>query len=87
MCTLATKSFECLLKALGWKFSDDPNKTHPFGNEFDVLGIRLNIASLHGGPFEIRNKPSSVERIQKLLEYTAALEHMTKGMPKSHVVT
>ena len=37
-CTLATKSFEGMLKALGWKFSDDPKKTHPFETEFDVLG-------------------------------------------------
>ena len=78
LCALATKSFEGLLKALGWKFSDDPNKTHPFETEFDVLGIRLSIAALHGGPFVMQNKPSRVEKIQKLLEDTAALERVDK---------
>ena len=78
LCALATESFEGLLKALGWKFSDDPNKTHPFETEFDVLGIRLSIASLHGGPFDMQNKPSRVEKIQKLLEDTAALDRVDK---------
>ena len=78
LCALATKSFEGLLKALGWKFSDDPNKTHPFESEFDVLGIRLTIGSLHGGRFVMQNKPSRIEKIQKLLEETATLERVDK---------
>ena len=78
LCALATKSFEGLLKALGWKFSDDPNKTHPFETEFDVLGVRLSVGSLHGGPFVMQNKPSRVEKIQKLLEDTATLEKVDK---------
>ena len=78
LCALATKSFEGLLKALGWRFSDDPNKTHPFETEFDVLGIRLSVGSLHGGPFVMQNKPSRVEKIQKLLEDTATLEKVDK---------
>ena len=78
LCALATKSFEGLLKALDWKFSDDPNKTHPFETEFDVLGIRLSVGSLHGGPFVMQNKPSRVEKIQKLLEDTATIEKVDK---------
>ena len=77
-CTLATKSFEGMLKALGWKFSDDPKKTHPFETEFDVLGVRLSIASLHEGPFVMQNKPSRIEKIQQLLEQTSTLEKVDK---------
>ena len=77
-CTLATKSFEGMLKALGWKFSDDPKKTHPFETEFDVLGVRLSVASLHGGPFVMQNKPSRIEKIQQLLEETSTVEKVDK---------
>ena len=51
MCALASQSFEGLLRALGWRFSDDPQKSHPFAHEFDVLGVRLNMANLNGGSF------------------------------------
>ena len=77
-CTLATKSFEGMLKALGWKFPDDPKKTHTFETEFDVLGVRLSIASLHGGPFVIKNKPCRIEKIQQLLEETSMFEKVDK---------
>jgi hypothetical protein len=77
-CALATKSFEGMLKALGWKFSDDPKKTHPFETEFDVLGVRLSIASLHGGPFVMQSKPSRIEKIQQLLEETSVVEKVDK---------
>ena len=77
-CTLATKSFEGMLKALGWKFSDDPKKTHPFETEFGVLGVRLSIASFHGGPFVMQNKPSRIEKIQQLLEDTSTVDKVDK---------
>jgi hypothetical protein len=67
-----------MLKALGWKFSDDPKKTHPFETEFDVLGARLSIASLHAGPFVMQNKPSRIEKIQQLLEDTSTDEEVDK---------
>ena len=51
MCALASQSFEGLLRALGWRFSDDPQESHPFAHEFDVLGVRLNMANLNGGSF------------------------------------
>ena len=77
-CTLATKSFEGMLKALGWKFSDNPKKTHPFETEFGVLGVRLSIASFHGGPFVMQNKPSRIEKIQQLLEDTSTVDKVDK---------
>ena len=49
MYALASQSFEGLLRALVWRFSDDPRKSHPFANEFDVLGVRLYVANLNGG--------------------------------------
>ena len=35
LCTLASHSFEGLLKALGWRYSDDPKKSHPFETSFE----------------------------------------------------
>jgi hypothetical protein len=67
-----------MLKALGWKFSDDPKKTHPFETEFGVLGVRLSIASFHGGPFVMQNKPSRIEKIQQLLEDTSTVDKVDK---------
>ena len=78
MCTLASHAFGGLLKALGWRFSDDPKKSHPFANEFDVLPVRLNVSSLNGGSFVAGNQPSRIEKIQKLLEETAAITTLDK---------
>ena len=78
LCALANQSFEGLLKALGWKFSDDPNKTHPFEPAFDVLGVRLTVEFLNGGCFVLQNKPSRVTKIQQLLEDTASMEKVDK---------
>lgn len=48
-------------------FSDDPKKTFPFAESFDVLGTKLTVGELHGGPFTIENKPKRLEKISQLL--------------------
>ena len=68
MCALATQSFEGLLKALGWRYADDPKKCHPFEETFDVLGARIDVGGLHGGSLIIQNKPGRLAKIDALLE-------------------
>ena len=78
LCTLASRSFEGLLRALGWRFSDDPKTSHPCATEFDVRGVRLNVAALNGGACVAGIKPSRIEKIQALLEETAAIPKFDK---------
>ena len=66
-CTLCTMSFEGLLKALGWNFTDDPSKVKPFEDTFDVLGVRLKVGQLASGIFTLGNKPERLEKIRELL--------------------
>ena len=55
MCALATRSFEGLLKALGWRYAD-------------VLGARINVGGLHGNSLVIQNKPGRLAKIDALLK-------------------
>lgn len=50
----------------------------PFATELDVLGVRSNVAALNGGAFVAGNKPSTIEKIQELLEETAAIPTLDK---------
>ena len=68
MCALATRSFEGLLKALGWRYADDPKKFHPFEETFDVLGARINVGGLHGNSLITQNKPGRLAKIDALLK-------------------
>ena len=78
LCTLASHSSEGLLKALGWRYSDDPKKSHPLKPPSTYWCVRLQVANLHGGAFIVQNKPSRIEKIQKLLEETASLPQLSK---------
>ena len=51
-------SFEGLLKALGWNFTDDPSKVKPFEDTFDVLGVRLKVGQLASGIFTLGTSQS-----------------------------
>ena len=68
LCSLASKSVEGLLKALGWQYSDDPKKVVPFDYAFDVLGTRIDVSGLRARSFSIENKQSRLERIDALLK-------------------
>ena len=67
-CTLASHSFEGLLRSLGWSFTADPSKVAPFAPCFDVLGVRLSLGDLGEHGFNLGNKPSRFEKITGLLE-------------------
>jgi hypothetical protein len=41
---LLRKMVQTLLAALGWKFSDNPNKSFPFAATFDALGVTFNLS-------------------------------------------
>ena len=60
------------------RYSDDRKKSHPFETEFDVLGVRLRVSTLHGEAFVVQSKPSRVEKIQQLLEETSAMSQLDK---------
>lgn len=78
LCGLAAKSFEWLLSALGWLFSNDPKKTFPFAESFDVLGAKLTVGDLHGGPFTVENKPKRLVKIGQLIADLGASGRITK---------
>ena len=59
-------------------FSDDPKKTFPFAESFDVLGTKLTVGELHGGPFTIENKPKRLEKISQLLNDLVKSGKITK---------
>ncbi|CAK9052971.1 unnamed protein product [Durusdinium trenchii] len=78
LCSLASKSVEGLLKALGWQYSDDPKKVVPFDCAFDVLGTRIDVSGLHGRSFSIENKQSRLERIDALLKEVQEADAISK---------
>ncbi|CAK9104190.1 unnamed protein product [Durusdinium trenchii] len=67
-CTLASHSFEGMVRSLGWSFTADPSKVVPFAPCFDVLGVRLSLGDLGEHGFNLGNKPSRIEKITGLLE-------------------
>ncbi|CAK9023436.1 Uncharacterized protein (Fragment), partial [Durusdinium trenchii] len=67
-----------LLKALGWKFSEDPKKALPFAEEVDVLGVRLSVGNLHQGAFAVENKPGRIEKISALIQEVATEGRISK---------
>ncbi|CAE7237649.1 unnamed protein product [Symbiodinium sp. CCMP2456] len=66
----ATDGISFLLKALGWKFSTDPDKAKDFDRNFDVLGCTLDLSGLVGpfGFLEVGNKPGRIDHIVSLLD-------------------
>ena len=63
---LAASSYTCghtLLQALGWKFSDDPEKCLPFSQVFGVLGCRLDLTCLSAGSLSLSNKEGRLANI------------------------
>ena len=77
-CTLATHSVEGLLKALGWRFTDDPAKVVPFSEVVDILGARLSVDGLHGSSFTVQNKPGRLEKIDSLLSEVQEKDMVSK---------
>ena len=77
-CTLASQSFEGLLKALGWRYTDDPSKCHPFEEVFDVLGARLEVRSLNGDSVVIQNKPGRLDKIDAMLQEVQQDDRVSK---------
>ncbi|CAK9099135.1 unnamed protein product [Durusdinium trenchii] len=78
LCSLASKSVEGLLKALGWQYSDDPKKVVPVDYAFDVLGTRIDVSGLHGRSFSLENKQSRLERIDALLKEVQEADAISK---------
>lgn len=78
LCSLASQSFEGLLKALGWKYSDDPNKSYPFSETFDVLGARLEVGGLGMMVFSVQNKPGRLDKIDSMLGEAQDHDALTK---------
>ena len=76
--TLASQSIEGLLKSLGWLYTTDPSKCHPFAESFDVLGARLTVSGLHGGEFQIENKPGRLDKSCELLNEVQASRKIDK---------
>ena len=64
---LATQSVRHLLETLGWLYAKDSSKDLPFSEEFDVLGVRINVSRLHVGVFTLANKPSRVDKVMELI--------------------
>ena len=59
-----------LLQALGWKFSDDPEKCLPFSRVFGVLGCKLDLSSLSSGSLVLSNKEG---RLANIIDMARAL--------------
>ena len=88
LCILASQSFEGLLRALGWRFSDDPKESHPFATEFDVMGVRLNVAALNGGaPLSQETNRPGLRRSKRFLKRLQRFPSWTKGRLRSYMAT
>ncbi|CAE7270056.1 SLC24A2 [Symbiodinium sp. CCMP2592] len=61
---LVSESFEHLLRKIGWRYSNDPAKTSPFNESFDLLGIRLNAGDISNGVVVLQNKASRLEKMK-----------------------
>ncbi|CAE7385689.1 unnamed protein product [Symbiodinium sp. CCMP2592] len=61
---LVSESFEHLLRKIGWRYSNDPAKTSPFSESFDLLGIRLNAGDISNGVVVLQNKASRLEKMK-----------------------
>ena len=64
---LSSESFEHMLRKLGWKYSTEPEKSLPFEETFDLLGIRLNAGGIADGVVSLHNKPSRLDRMKDAL--------------------
>ena len=78
LCVIASQSFEGLLKALGWRYTDDPKKCHPFDGTFDVLEARLDVEDLNGGSLVVQNKPGRLEKIDELIQEVQSAGSISK---------
>ena len=65
---LASKCMSVFLNLLGWDHAQVGAKAIDFSEQFDALGISLDLSSLHIGSFTLFNKPTRIEKILKMLE-------------------
>ena len=72
-----------ILDALGWKFAKSGNKAPPFGNQFDVLGITVDLQSLSDGRIFLKNKSSRVKSISEAMDKLIVAGRVDSGVAAS----
>ena len=57
------EALETMIKLLGWKIADAPDKRKPFESKFISLGVEVDVGETSLGRVKVRNKPGRVESI------------------------
>ena len=57
-----------VLDALGWRFAKSGNKAPPFSEQFDVLGVTVDLQQMNAGKVLLRNKASRVRSIVESMD-------------------
>lgn len=68
-------SMTMLLKLLGFDYAE--HKLKEFGGCASVLGVEVDVRALPGGAVTVRNEPSRIEEISKLIDETIASKVLT----------
>ena len=80
---VASKSAEALLTSLGWLYANDAEKGKDFATSFSLLGVQLDLTSLHLGSFSLSNKPSRKVRLEEQLQEMVAGQGNARHIAKS----
>ena len=63
MAESSQEALETMIKLLGWKIADAPDKRKPFESKFISLGVEVDVGETSLGRVKVRNKPGRVESI------------------------
>ena len=68
LCKSSWETAEMVMKLLGWRISTSDDKRLPFAPSFQMLGAIVDLSQSGQGLVTVKNKPSRLEDIAKLVE-------------------
>ena len=63
LCDMGLSSAKAMLRTTGWRFSEDEHKDAPFQQQFDCLGVRLDLRQSDERALSVGNKDGRVQTI------------------------
>ena len=76
---IASRSAEALLSAVGWLFANDAEKGNDFSSSFRLVGVQLDLTSLHLGSFSLANKDSRKAHLEEHVAGHGNARHVAKS--------
>ena len=72
-----------ILDALGWRYAKTGNKAPPFCEQFDVLGVTVDLLQPHEGKILLKNKASRVRSIVESIDKLILAGKIEPGVASS----